>query len=202
MIGIILIITGFLMIIVGVVVFIKSTTNNVTNTSLSQENKPKVNKIETEPIDQDQQNGINFEKYVVQKFNKRFFTLKEWTGDKYINGIYAESTLHPDLHFEFKLNDITTGFAVECKWRKRLYKNGVELAKLEQLKRYRKYENEKKLPVFIVIGLQGNSSNPESLYIIPVKDVNTTFLTIDTLKKYEKDKTQNFFFDPNKQNLK
>jgi hypothetical protein len=44
---------------------------------------------ETQLIDFNKKSGDDFEKFVVQKFNPRFFKLKEWAGDKYVDGIYA-----------------------------------------------------------------------------------------------------------------
>ncbi len=39
------------------------------------------------------------------KFNKDFFAIIQWTGDKYIEGRYAETTLDPDLQLELKLEN-------------------------------------------------------------------------------------------------
>jgi hypothetical protein len=44
---------------------------------------------ETQLIDFNKKSGDDFEKFVVQKFNPRFFKLKEWAGDKYVDGIFA-----------------------------------------------------------------------------------------------------------------
>ena len=59
---------------------------------------------------------------MVAKFSKKYFKLKEWAGDKYVNGTYAETNFHPDLVFKFTLKGESKTFAVECKWRKELYK--------------------------------------------------------------------------------
>ena len=36
--------------------------------------------------------GLEFEKYIVSRFSKKYFTLKEWRGDKATHGIYPESS--------------------------------------------------------------------------------------------------------------
>jgi len=77
---------------------------------------------ETEIIDLNKKNGADFEKFIVQKFDKKYYTIKEWAGDKYINGTYAESTTQPDILLEFNLNHKSSQLSVECKWRKNLYK--------------------------------------------------------------------------------
>ena len=151
--------------------------------------------VQTEKIEQDKKNGDDFEKFIVQKFDKRYFKIKEWAGDKYVKGIYAETTQNPDILFEFKLKDEIRLFSVECKWRKKLYKNGVEFANESQLARYRKFETEKNIPVFVAIGIGGEASLPEHLYIIPLKNINSTFLTINQLNTFEKKDDRNFFYN-------
>ena len=70
-------------------------------------------KSETAIIDQYKKSGDDFEKFIVQKFNRKYYKVKEWAGDKYINGIYAETTQQPDLIIELNLEFSSTTFAVE-----------------------------------------------------------------------------------------
>ncbi len=45
--------------------------------------------------------GHAFEEFMAKKINQnKGYVLKEWRGDKYANGTYAESNLYPDLEFE------------------------------------------------------------------------------------------------------
>lgn len=152
-------------------------------------------KAETEIVDQNKKNGNDFEKFVVQKFDKKYFKIKNWAGDKFVNGRYAETTPQPDLLIEFKLKDKIRFFAVECKWRKNERNGGFEFATTEQLERYRKYEMENNIPVFVAIGMGGEGSDPAQLFIIPLKKLKYNFITPDYLKKFEKDKDKGFFFD-------
>lgn len=157
---------------------------------------------ETEVIDYNKKNGDDFEKFVVQKFDKKYFTIKEWAGDKYVKGNYAKTTSQPDLLLEFKLREKSSELSIECKWRKNYYKNGVEFAKKEQLERYKEFQKEKNIPVFIAIGVGGKGNSPEQLYIIPLQEITTNFLSMNELKKYEKKMDSNFFFDSETNQLK
>ena len=112
-----------------------------------------------------------------------------------MNGRYAETTLQPDIILEFKLKEETTNFALECKWRKQVYKGGIEFASKEQFDRYNNFEKTNEIPVFIVIGLGGKGDSPENVYIIPLREMKQHFIHISTLKKYEKGKNKNFYFD-------
>lgn len=150
---------------------------------------------ETEKIDFNKRNGEDFEKFIVQKFDKKYFTIKEWVGDKFINGVYAKTTLQPDLLLEFKLKNETQEFSVECKWRSNFYMNGIEFSTVKQFKRYQEFERKRKIPVFIAIGLAGKGHSPEHLYILPLKSINSNFISSEKLKYYEKKVGSNFFFN-------
>ena len=164
---------------------------------LEVEQKLKHNNIEaeTEVIDQVKKKGNDFEKYVVEKFSKKYFKLKEWAGDKYVNGTYAETTLHPDLVMEFTLKGESRTFAVECKWRKSLYNGGIEFANADQLARYKKFEKQQNIPVYIAVGIGGEASGPKYLSIIPLSEIETPFLSLEILKKHNKNPEKSFYYD-------
>ena len=141
---------------------------------------------ETKLIDRNKEKGDKFEAYIVAKFKKGYFSVKEWAGDKISEGIYAETTLHPDLKISLKANDVETEFAIECKFRSKYDNGGIEWAKESQLINYRKYEQKYKIPVFIAIGIGGKSEQPIELFIVPLKDINHTFLYRKFLQNYIK----------------
>lgn len=107
---------------------------------------------ETQIIDPNEKNGYDFEKFIVQKFNKKYYRVKEWAGDKYVKGVYAETTTQPDILMKLQLSSSEAEFSIECKWRQRLYKGGVQLATESQLSRYKDFEKDRGIPVFVAIG--------------------------------------------------
>ncbi|WP_157593029.1 hypothetical protein [Rufibacter tibetensis] len=145
--------------------------------------------------DESKRKGDDFEKFIIQKFNRKYFSIKEWEGDKYVNGLYAETTLNPDMTLELNLKDEKKQFAVECKWKQNFYRNGVEVASNAQLARYKKFETEKGIPVFMTVGIDGEAASPKSLYVIPLKEIKDNFIHVSQLKKFEKDVNEKFFFD-------
>jgi len=157
---------------------------------------------ETEIINYNKKNGDDFEKFIVQKFDKKYYTIKDWAGDKYINGTYAKTTPQPDILLEFKLRQKSSQLSVECKWRKNLYKNGVEIAKQEQFERYRDFQMDMDIPVFIAIGIGGKGQSPEQLFIVPLSEIESNYIHINKLKNYEKKINSNFFFDFETKELK
>jgi hypothetical protein len=145
----------------------------------------------------DKEKGDDFEKYVVQKFSKSYFSVLEWTGDKFVNGTYAQSNRHPDFTLKFKMKDVDVDFSVECKYRSDYYKNGVEWCSNKQMEFYKSFAEAKKRPVFVVIGLGGKPASPEELFIVPLSEMKNTFVHKSFLLAYKKEnfKESNLFYD-------
>lgn len=194
--GIILIFVGVSLTILGIVFLIK----NSGKISAAIETQTKAN----EEASTDKQKGDDFEKYIVQKFSKSYFSIVEWTGDKYVEGMYARSNTNPDLTLRFKMKDIEKDFAVECKYRTSYYKNGVEWCSEQQLKNYINFATEKEIAVFVAIGMGGQPTAPEELFIIPLTELMSNFVDKSFLNKYKKEKIKdsNLFYDYQTERLK
>jgi len=147
-----------------------------------------------------------FEKWVVKRFSRDFFTIKEWRGDKYENGLYAESSLNPDFEIEFRMGKIRETFAVECKWRKDLNqgrKPGIEWATERQIQNYQNFAKQKGIPVFVVIGLGGAPDNPGDIYIVNLEHLKFPYVTAGYLAHYRRpDKGREFYYDDKRHELK
>ncbi len=153
---------------------------------------------ETTLVDIQQKAGLDFEKYVVKKFDKEYFTLKQWAGDKYTEGRYAETTQQPDLQLELRLKGNSYALAVECKWRKQTEGDFIRFAKDEQWKRYQEFQDTSGTPTFIALGVGGLPYSPDALYVIPVEAFRKPIQHKANLQKYWKSPESNFFFDAEK----
>ena len=115
--------------------------------------------------------GRELEDFVLELFNlhdDNGFVLKEWQGDKTLGDICPESNRHPDFVFDYQ----GKGFAVECKWREKLPHNlSRDILPEEKISIYQQFSVARKIPVFIVLGVGGEPSNPELLYNIPLSEV-------------------------------
>lgn len=191
--GIILTIVGVLTTLSGIVLIKRSNTSTLPSTQIET---PPIEKP-TQATSSDKQKGDDFEKYVVQKFSKNYFSILEWTGDKFVNGTYSQSNSNPDLALKFKFKDVDTDFAVECKYRSDYFKNGIEWCTSRQLENYRNYAKEKNRTVFVVIGVGSEASAPGELFVIPLTDISENFLSKSFLNSYRKEnfKESNMFYD-------
>ncbi len=149
---------------------------------------------ETEIVDQAKKKGDDFEKYIVKKFNQKLFTIKQWAGDKYVDGIYSEKTQQPDLIVEFKLNNYNEMFAVECKWRSDFNGGKINFSYNEQLERYKKYEKREKTNVYVALGVGGKASAPELLYLIPLDKLHQPDVSKGEIEEFKKNVDDNFYF--------
>lgn len=183
--GIILMALGIILIIGGFVIY------------RSSDNQPKTNAKTTEPnkdINEEKQIGDDFEAFVVENFDRKYYSILDWTGDKKAKGQFVESSKNPDLTLQLKLNDKKYPFAVECKYRKNYFKGEIEISYPDQLNRYKRFEQEKNMPVFMVIGVGGTAKSPESLFVVPIKELNKTTLSKKELSPYYKNPDSKFFY--------
>lgn len=142
--------------------------------------------------------GDAFENYVVSKFDRKFFRLKDMRSDKGSNGFYPESNKYPDLVLEYKPS--TFSFAVECKWRADWWKRGDGEESIDwaggdkKIQNYNEYAEKNNIPVFVVIGLGGEPDKPEKLFVAPLNALKYRYAKKSYLEKFLK-KDSNFFFD-------
>lgn len=200
----ILIILGVAILVAGLLLKFRRSAVDKEKTKIFSDSKNvpyKSDSVSTYDFEENKQKGDAFEKYVVQRFNREFFNIMEWRSDKYVNGIYAVSNHFPDLEVMYKAGHTQDSFAIECKWRKGFYNNEIEWARDYQIKNYKKYAEEVRLPVFIVIGIGGKPDDPAELFIVPLESAKTNVFTNSELlpfKKYRKD----FYWDVSQKTLK
>ncbi len=101
--------------------------------------------------------------------------------------------------FNFKSKNIHEAFAIECKWRKSYYKNGIEWAENYQIVNYKEYSEKLEIPVFVVIGVGGEPGKPQELFIVPLQKMNSKVISKSELEKYSKDISKpQFYWDSEK----
>jgi hypothetical protein len=116
--------------------------------------------------------GEDFEKYVEQSlFLKKDFDLVHRTNNFDQNkNRFSENTLHPD--FKFRCKKTNNEFYIEAKFRSKFNQNDkLEIMSLAQKERFIIIQKKEKIPVFIVIGYQGWSNNPDNISLIPLNEL-------------------------------
>ena len=147
--------------------------------------------------------GKRFEDHVEKLFTPKYFKIVEKTHSFKTNSErYVESSKNPDFIFEY----IPTKekFAVECKYRTQLNRNNqLEWSKPAQLQRYQEFAYQKKIPVFIVIGLElafESKNDPDYddvekfMFNIPLNEAKYPALYESVFTKFERDFDKPFFW--------
>lgn len=207
--GYLLIVIGILLVVAGVVFVNKSsnsedytTTQKVIKKTQIAEDQPEIAQSSSSDLSDAEQKGQDFEKYVVNNFSKKYFTIKEWRGDKYTNGRFAESSQYPDLELVFNYQGEEYLFAVECKWRSRFNNDGfVHWCNDDQLERYNNFAKEKSIPVFIILGLGGTPSDPENVYAVPLNAMKFSDAKKEYLEEFRHDNSKKFYFNHKEKRL-
>lgn len=98
------------------------------------------------------------------------FKLKEWTPDKGIGSkIFVESNLNPDLVFEDRMGN---EFAIECKFKGNVGTyTTVAWSSVNQGRRYKKFQQERNMPVWVAIGVEGNAEKPAMISLVLLDDL-------------------------------
>lgn len=145
--------------------------------------------------DSPQQKGYTFEKYIVSSFNKKYFSVVKWTGDKYVDGQYDPSNMDPDVVLKLTARGETHSFAVECKWRSHFTDGALQVATDDQLKRYFNYGKENNLPTFVAVGVGGTPANPKYLYMVPIHRLRYGNAKKSYLEKFEVEADGKLYYD-------
>lgn len=96
--------------------------------------------------------------------------LLEWRGDKSIAGVFPESNSYPDFVISL---DHRKKVALECKWRKKLptsLKKDVFFP--ERIELFKSYSDDTSISIWFIIGVGGEPSSPELLYLVPLSAVD------------------------------
>lgn len=144
--------------------------------------------------------GMKFEKYIIEKFDSKYFIQHEWRSDKGHDGIYPTANKKPDMEYEFKFKEHSLRFAIECKYCSNYFNGRIELVE-RQFNNYKSFSLQEKMPVYITIGVGGSPDNPLDLYLIPLADLKSHIISKETLSTYSKPKTFRFFYNTDKEKL-
>jgi hypothetical protein len=151
----------------------------------------KVVEILTE--DESVEKGNDFEKYVADLFDNRYFSIVQWSTDiTRKHDKFVESDAGPDLTIRYVPNNEL--FYVECKFRSDLYEGKLHWSNPQQLKRYQGFARENRHPFFIAIGFGGDPSDPERMFCIPLDEARYPALYPSVFEKFERNPEKNFFW--------
>lgn len=157
---------------------------------------PYISSIPVEFLNANWIKGYQFEKYIVSKFDRNYFCLFFWNGDKRADGIYPVTSSNPDLEYDYRDAGSIISFAVECKWRSQFVNNQVQWAEHDQIEQYKRYERSSGRIVFVVLGVGGEPNDPQEMFTVPLSKIprHMDMLTAEFLAPYKRQNLQANFF--------
>lgn len=157
--------------------------------------KPEINIYEN-PSDESTRKGREFEKYVINLFDKDYFSIVHAQSDKSFDGRHVESNQNPDFVLRLDTQSGWAIIAVECKYQSKINVNyPVKFCEEYQLVNYQNFGNQNNMNVFLVLGMGGDANNPEELYILPIDDFKNNKIHYRELGRYSKKVKSNFFYN-------
>ncbi|WP_255335713.1 hypothetical protein [Methanosarcina sp. KYL-1] len=138
-----------------------------------------------------EEKGNDFERYVVDLFDEKTFSLIQWTTDmgrKHTR--FVESDCGPDLVLRYRpTNEV---FCIECKFRSSLYKDKLQWSEPAQIERYRTFARDNEAPFFVLIGLGGKARKPKRMFCIPLEEAWYPALYPSVFERFERDPKKKF----------
>ena len=127
--------------------------------------------------------GDKFEAYVRKWIftDEHYGIISKTHGYEQNKKDFVGASLEPDFLLVDDRND--KEFFVETKYRSTYWDNAIEWSYPDQFKRYKQID--KDIPVFVVIGVEGSPSNPEDIFIFPVRKVKYHKLFLSVLEDFE-----------------
>ena len=155
------------------------------------------NRIKAITLPEEVLKGREFEDFILELFDldeTRTYSLLEWRGDKSMGKISPISNTYPDFVLEYKEGKRKKKFAVECKWRACIPRRFTQpLFEPDQITRYQEYAEEKALKVYIILGVGGEPSMPDELYMIPVDSISQIQPKPSLLKQFQREFVDKWF---------
>jgi hypothetical protein len=146
--------------------------------------------------------GLRFEKYVINLFNQQFFDLvshnesKKQSRKENLPGNHSAISPDPDITLML-FGRRKYKFAIECKWRSRFYNGKITWAEDYQIRNYKEYGKYNGIRVFVAIGIGGEPSDPNELFVTPLHYIeHSSEAHRDDLLKYVRKPRRRFGFDP------
>ena len=149
--------------------------------------------IPREDSNENQLKGTEFERFVVQRFDRTYFTLVEWRSDKHVDGIFPVMSKFPDLEFYYESQSESCHFAIECKWREHLYEDCISLDE-HQLENYKHYQEMTGNPTYLVFGLGNTPGFPKHVYIFRLSDIKGCKMHDFEIEKYRRHRPHDSFY--------
>jgi hypothetical protein len=133
----------------------------------------------------DKEQSDVFEKFVMSLFDPLYFRAFRSRQQKVLDSGSGEVDAYPELEFEFNNKEESARFIVESIYIKELQHRDIEIATPQQIRAFRQLDEDDH-DLYLVVGMEGRPDDPKEIYLIPVKNITSPFITYPELQAYRK----------------
>lgn len=143
-----------------------------------------------------------FEQFMTGKLNDYDYKLVEWRSEKFYGRRNQHVPGKPVLEFERKKsNNSERIFYIECRYFDEYRDNLVHLGRKRKIHQFKHYSSTTNKPVFVAIGVGGQPSDPENLYLIPVENIHYEIINLKDIAHYKIQKSD-LVYNPEDRSLR
>lgn len=138
--------------------------------------------------------GKEFEEYVARLFDDEGWVIEDRSSD---TSHTMGRSIIGDLAYDWIIRHRRTGqrFIVQCKYRSRYYRGGIEWAMPYQIRNYTGYQRAKGWEYLVIIGVGGRPSEPEHLYLASLQQLKLPFVDVRDLQPFLRNSKTPFTLD-------
>lgn len=129
--------------------------------------------------------SVVFEKFVMHLFDPLYFRAFRTRHQTILANGPGENEGYPELEFEFSHKENRVRFAIESIYISELKHRDIQIASPQQVKAYSQLDEDDH-DLYLVVGIGGAPDDPKEMYLIPVKDIRSPFITYPDLQRYRK----------------
>lgn len=130
--------------------------------------------------------GKEFEEYIVSLFPSAEWEIEDRSSD---TSHTMGRRILGDVAYDWIVRHRPTSrrFVLQCKYRSRFFRDGIEWAKSYQMRNYKDFQRSKACDYYVILGVGGASKQPEHLYAIPLQHLDSPFVRRRDLESYARD---------------
>ena len=130
---------------------------------------------------------LDFENFVTDLFKSDQFKTKALKREIAQNpSVISSNQSYPDLLVRFTEEGKSTMFAVKCKWNPKLLQN-QSWKSPSKIQKLLFFEQETKIPMFVVLGYGGTPVNPEFVYVASLEKLKQCNVKLSYLLNFKRD---------------
>jgi hypothetical protein len=127
-----------------------------------------------------------FESFVITLFDPLYFRYRRPKAERVFAGDVSQAETGPDFELEFHYKGTHVKLAIKCIYYNNIGGPELKILDLGHHQACRRFEEEREMDVYYILGLGGTPDDPKELFLLPAKAVRSEYGSREALKPYRK----------------